>query len=68
MEAGFKMTILSSFTTPLVRQLEEAERIETAACNPLNMNSRAEWGSTPLPQLAFTQGRVPPGSRPTYHQ
>ena len=61
----FKMVILASFNSPLARQIEEAERIGTGANNPLTMNSRAEWGSTPIPQLAMTQGRVPPGSRQT---
>ena len=30
------------------------------------MSPRAEWGSTPIPQLALTQGRVPVGTRPVY--
>ena len=61
----FKMVILASFNSPLARQIEEAEGISSGAENTLTMNSRAEWGSTPIPQLAMTQGRVPPGSRPT---
>ena len=60
----FKMEILASFTSPLVRQIEEAARITAGSSNHLPMNSRAEWGSTPIPQLAMTQGRIPPGTRP----
>ena len=63
----FKMVILANFTTPLARQIEEAETIEVGSSNPLSMNSRAEWGSTPIPQLGVTQGRVPRGARPVFH-
>ena len=60
------MTILKLFKDPLSRQIEEATRISEAAESTLIMNSRAEWRSTPLPQVAFTQGRVPQGSAPVY--
>ena len=63
----FKMVILANFTTPLARQIEEAETIEVGSSNPLSMNSRAEWGSTPIPQLGVTQSRVPRDAMPVFH-
>ena len=66
-QPNFRMTILKTFKLTLDRQLEEASRIVQASYNPLNMNSRAEWRSTPLPQVGFSQGRVAPGSMPTFN-
>ena len=65
--ARFHMEVLGTFKDALSRQIEEASRIE-ACNNPLTMNSRSEWRSTPLPQLGVTQGRVQQGTAPTYHQ
>ena len=66
LEPDFKMVILGKFNDPLSRQIEEAERIQASSENPLNMNSRAEWGSTPIPQMGVTQGRVPLGARASF--
>ena len=63
----FQMAILRTFREPLERQLEEASRIKGTGHNPLTMNSRAEWRSTPLPQLGFSQGRVQPGTTPAFN-
>ena len=64
----FRMTILKTFRQALDRQIEEATRIEETGENPLQMNSRSEWRSTPLPQLGLSQGRVAKGAQPTYTQ
>ena len=63
----FSMTVSNTFRDAMSRQLEEAHRIEQEGPKELNMNSRAEWRSTPLPQIVITQGRVPRGTVPVYH-
>ena len=67
-EPSFQMQILRTFKQPLDRQIEEANRIVETSQNPLNLNSRSEWRSTPLPQLGFSQGRVAPGNNLVYSQ
>ena len=62
------MVVLRVFKHALDRQIEEATRIEETGGNPLSMNARSEWRSTPFPQLGFSQGRVAPGAQPTYSQ
>ena len=60
------MEVIKTFRDPLTRQIEEASRIQETAEHPGTLNRRSEWRSTPLPQVGFTQGRVPQGSRPIY--
>ena len=67
-QPAFRMEILRVFKLALDRQIEEATRIEEEGGNPLSMNNRSEWRSTPLPQLGISQGRVAPRALPTYSQ
>ena len=67
-QPAFRMEVIKTFKDPLTRQIEEASRIQENAEHPGAMNKRSEWRSTPLPQVGFTQGRVAPGSRPTFTQ
>lgn len=62
------MEVIRTFKDPLSRQIEEAIQIEEEGHKTLNMNSRAESRSTPLPQVGVTQDRVPAGTAPTFQQ
>ena len=62
---NFTMETIRTFRTALERQINEAERIEGSQA-AIQLNSRSEWRSTPLPAVGFTQGRVAPGQLPIY--
>ena len=68
MNPNFKMEVLRTFKDPLSRQIEEASRIKGTVSNTLYMDIRAEWRSTPLPQLVVPKGRVAPSTVPTFYQ